>query len=136
MRELALQVLDELPDQFIDYMIMKETEPESIYNPPPDQVEVVRLLQKHSKNMSEMEQFTKKLQLQHGGDGVDFSANILSQDDQGGKHYETEKSDSQIYIETVNNEAAHAEINFNNELAKVVIPPLKLHDAIDAQLFD
>jgi len=44
MRELALQVLDELPNQFVDYMLMKETEPESVYNPPPEQVEVVRLL--------------------------------------------------------------------------------------------
>ena len=44
-------------------MIMKETEPDLVYNPPADQVEVVRLLQKHSKNMSEMEQYTKKLQL-------------------------------------------------------------------------
>jgi hypothetical protein len=44
MRELALQVLDELPDQFIDYMIMKDTAPDQIYNPPADQVEVVRLL--------------------------------------------------------------------------------------------
>lgn len=31
MRELALAVLDEIPDQFIDYMILKETEPQNIY---------------------------------------------------------------------------------------------------------
>lgn len=35
MRELALAVLDEIPDQFIDYMILKETEPQNIYQPTP-----------------------------------------------------------------------------------------------------
>ena len=30
-RELALEVLGELPDQFVDYMVMKENEPHKIY---------------------------------------------------------------------------------------------------------
>lgn len=30
-RELALEVLGELPDQFVDYMVMKENEPTKIY---------------------------------------------------------------------------------------------------------
>lgn len=52
-------MLDELPDQFIDYMVLKEAEPDRVYHPPADQVEVVRLLQKHTKNMKEMAEFTK-----------------------------------------------------------------------------
>lgn len=38
MRELALEVLGEVPDQFVDYMVMKESEEESLYkgiNPQP-----------------------------------------------------------------------------------------------------
>lgn len=33
MRELALQVLGEVPDQFVDYMIMKQVALEQLYNP-------------------------------------------------------------------------------------------------------
>lgn len=32
-RELALEVLGELPDQFVDYMVMKDNEPHKIYQP-------------------------------------------------------------------------------------------------------
>jgi len=32
-RELALEVLGELPDQFVDYMVMKENERHRIYKP-------------------------------------------------------------------------------------------------------
>ena len=41
-RELALSVLGELPDQFVDYMVMKENEPHKIYamhEPDPDEDE-------------------------------------------------------------------------------------------------
>ena len=41
-RELALEVLGELPDQFVDYMVMKENEPHKIYamhEPDPDEDE-------------------------------------------------------------------------------------------------
>lgn len=33
MRELALQVLGEVPDQFVDYMVMKRVALEQLYNP-------------------------------------------------------------------------------------------------------
>ena len=33
-RELAMAVLGELPDQFVDYMVMKENEKHKIYQPP------------------------------------------------------------------------------------------------------
>mmetsp|Transcript_4187 Transcript_4187/g.5160 ORF Transcript_4187/g.5160 Transcript_4187/m.5160 type:complete len:227 (-) Transcript_4187:243-923(-) len=33
-RELALEVLGELPDQFVDYMVMRENERHKIYEPP------------------------------------------------------------------------------------------------------
>ena len=33
-RELALEVLGELPDQFVDYMVMSENERHRIYSPP------------------------------------------------------------------------------------------------------
>jgi hypothetical protein len=36
MRELALQVLGEVPDQFVDYMIMKQVALEQLYNPTKD----------------------------------------------------------------------------------------------------
>ena len=32
-RELAMEVLGELPDQFVDYMVMKDNEKEKIYEP-------------------------------------------------------------------------------------------------------
>ena len=32
-RELALEVLGELPDQFVDYMVMKDNEREKVYQP-------------------------------------------------------------------------------------------------------
>jgi len=31
MRELALEVLGEVPDQFVDYMVMKEVQPKMLY---------------------------------------------------------------------------------------------------------
>lgn len=33
-RELALEVLGELPDQFVDYMVMKDNERHKVYTPP------------------------------------------------------------------------------------------------------
>ena len=33
MRELALEVLGEVPDQFVDYMVMKSVQPELLFNP-------------------------------------------------------------------------------------------------------
>ena len=36
MRELAIEVLGEVPDQFVDYMIMMENDSDKIYNPHPD----------------------------------------------------------------------------------------------------
>lgn len=33
MRELALEVLGEVPDQFVDYMVLKEVQPELLYHP-------------------------------------------------------------------------------------------------------
>ena len=36
MRELAIEVLGEVPDQFVDYMIMMENDSEKIYNPYPN----------------------------------------------------------------------------------------------------
>ena len=35
MRELAIEVLGEVPDQFVDYMVMKENKSEKIYDPDP-----------------------------------------------------------------------------------------------------
>ena len=32
-RELALEVLGELPDQFVDYMVMKDNDREKVYQP-------------------------------------------------------------------------------------------------------
>ena len=32
MRELALEVLGEVPDQFVDYMVMKESEEDYIHS--------------------------------------------------------------------------------------------------------
>ena len=36
MRELAIEVLGEVPDQFVDYMIMMENDSKKIYNPYPN----------------------------------------------------------------------------------------------------
>lgn len=36
MRELALEVLGEVPDQFVDYMVMKSNQPDELFNPEPN----------------------------------------------------------------------------------------------------
>lgn len=37
MRELALEVLGEVPDQFVDYMTMVAQTPDQLYNPEPEE---------------------------------------------------------------------------------------------------
>ena len=83
-RELALEVLGELPDQFVDYMVMKENEPHKIYRmqePTPEEDNASRdaaspwvsnrlVLNSHGSEMqplpSVMEEF--KMQMIPGGD--------------------------------------------------------------------
>ena len=42
MRELALEVLGEVPDSFVDYMVMKDNEPDQLYKPSNEKVESAR----------------------------------------------------------------------------------------------
>lgn len=42
MRELALEVLGEVPDSFVDYMVMKDNEPDLLYKPNHEKVESAR----------------------------------------------------------------------------------------------
>ena len=51
-RELALEVLGELPDQFVDYMVMKENEGHKIYKPSDNQNPVeTQYSDRHADNL-------------------------------------------------------------------------------------
>ena len=56
MRELAIEVLGEVPDQFVDYMVMRESKSTKIYDPYPSVPESLKKMKSERNFMSPKEQ--------------------------------------------------------------------------------